>query len=210
MKKVGFTLLTVLLLGVFVISILLTYGPIVVVETQYRYHKVLTEVFHVSDLRALVIPQFNIDFSTSRYKNFGMTIPKLYIDEPIIFNVNPQNKPEYMSALKKGIAHAAGTNLPGYPGLGYYFAHSSSAETVSQYNAIFYLLGKLEKGDKVDIWRDGEKYEYTVYDSKVTTPDDMSFLKPPTDDSEIIVLQTCWPPGTTLKRLLVFAKRSAG
>ncbi len=208
MKKIAITLIPILLVIFCIVSLLATFGPIMLVESEYQYHKALNNTFHVNNLQALVVPKFNIDFSTSKNKNYGMTIPKLYMDEPIIFNVDPQNRPAYMAALKHGIAQAAGTNLPGYPGLGYYFAHSSSAESVSQYNAVFYLLGKLEKGDEVDIWRDGERYQYTVYDTKITTPEDVSFLQPPTDDSEIIVLQTCWPPGTTLKRLLVFAKRS--
>ena len=205
--KKGMTIISALLIGFFVISTVVTYTPIVIVETQYRYHEFLTSFFHVNDIRALIMPQFNFDFVTTKYPTAGMTIPKLYMDEPIIFNVDPQNRPQYMAALKQGIAQAAGTNLPGYPGLGYYFAHSSSAETVSQYNAVFYLLGKLQTGDEVDIWKDGQKNQYVVYDSYVTTPDDLRFLNQ-TYDHETIVLQTCWPPGTTLKRLLVFAKRT--
>jgi sortase (surface protein transpeptidase) len=40
----------------------------------------------------------------------------------------------------------------------------------------------------------------------VTNPDDVSFLNQPYDQ-ETIVMQTCWPPGTTSQRLLVFAER---
>ncbi len=205
--KKGMTIISTLCIAFFIISTIVTYTPIVVVEAEYRYHEFLTNYFHVNDLRALIFPKFNFDYLNTRYPTAGMTIPKLYMDEPIIFNVDPQNRPEYMAALKTGIAQAAGTNLPGYPGLGYYFAHSSSAETVSQYNAVFYLLGKLKVGDEVDIWKDNQKNQYVVYDSYVTTPDDLKFLNQ-TYDQETIVLQTCWPPGTTLKRLLVFARRT--
>lgn len=177
-----------------------------IVETRYQYKNFLQEFFGVNDVRALIMPQFDFDYVNTKHPISAMTIPKLYMDEPIIFNVDPQNKEQYMAALKHGIAQAAGTNLPGYPGLGYYFAHSSSAETVSQYNAVFYLLGKLEKGDTVYIWRDGEKHQYEVYDAYVTTPEDLRFLNQDYE-RETIVLQTCWPAGTTLKRLLVFAKR---
>lgn len=207
LTKTGLTIISSLLILFFIISTVLTYAPIVIVEAEYRYHQVLTQFFHVNDLRALVLPQFDFDYLDTKYPNAGMTIPKLYMDEPVIFNVDPQNKPQYMASLKTGIAQAAGTNLPGYPGLGYYFAHSSSAETVSQYNAVFYLLGKLQTGDEVDIWKDGTKNRYIVYNSYITTPEDLNFLKE-NYSQETIVLQTCWPPGTTLKRLLVFARRS--
>ncbi len=203
-KVIG--IISICLIAFFLITTIFTYAPIAIIELQYQSHKFLSETFHVNDLRALIMPQFNFDFSTSsKYPTAGMTIPKLYVDEPIIFNVDPQNRSQYMAALKVGIAQAAGTNLPGYQGLGYYFAHSSSPENVIQYNAVFYLLGKLQVGDEVDIWHNGQKHVYRVYTSQITSPDDLNFLHQ-TYDRETIVLQTCWPPGTTLKRLLVFAR----
>ena len=43
----------------------------------------------------------------------------------------------------------------------------------------------------------------------VVDPDQVQFLRPEASFAKL-TLQTCWPPGTTLKRLLVFAKlRSA-
>lgn len=190
----------------FLLAMILTFGPILVVETRYQYKRILEEVFHTTDLRSLILPTIKIEGIGVQNKEFGMQIPKLYLDEPIIFNVDPDNKDEYTAALKKGIAHAAGTNLPAYDGLGYYFAHSSNPELRSQYNAVFYLLGKLEKTDIVNIWYENSKYEYVVIDKVVTNPDDVSFLNR-SYDRPTIVLQTCWPPGTTQKRLLIFAER---
>jgi sortase A len=190
----------------FVISMVLTYVPILIVETNYQYQRVLRDVFHAEDLRSLILPNLTFDKIGLQYRDFGMEVPKLFLNEPIVFNVDPENSKEYSEALKKGIAHAAGTDLPPYDGLGYYFAHSSSPELRNQYNAIFYLLGKLEQGDTVNLWYHDTKYEYVVTGTKITEPNDTSFLREnyalPT-----IVLQTCWPPGTTQKRLLVFAER---
>src|SRR5258706_500914 len=50
------------------------------------------------------------------------------------------------------------------------------------------------------------RFDFKVTDSKITSPDDLSFLHQ-VYNTETIVLQTCWPPGTTLQRLLVFARR---
>lgn len=184
----------------------LVYGPVLFVEARYQYKKVMKEVFHAEDLRSLILPTVNTDGIGVKYRDFGMQIPKLYLNEPVVFNIDPHQKEVYNDALKKGIAHAAGTDLPEYSGLGYYFAHSSNPELRSQYNAVFYLLGKLEKGDDIYIWYQDTKYEYIVTEIDVTTPDDVRFLSR-SYELPTIVLQTCWPPGTTQKRLLIFAER---
>jgi sortase A len=189
-----------------VTSLSLTYAPIVKVEAEYRWQKTLQNFFGVNDLRALILPEFKFDFTRqSKFPQFGMSIPRLYVDEPIILNVDPNNSTDYTEALKHGIAHAAGTALPGQMGLGYYFAHSSSPEFVTKYNAVFYLIGKLDAGDEIVIWKDGEPHKYAVTNKQETSANDVSFLSRQYD-RPTIVLQTCWPPGTTAKRLLVFAE----
>jgi LPXTG-site transpeptidase (sortase) family protein len=186
----------------------LTFGPILVLEARYQTLQLMSTVFGVSDIRQILIPDFRALDHQGRTRHelgYAVVIPKLYLDEPVIFNTDPQDKAEYTEALKKGIAHAAGTALPGDGGLGYYFAHSASLNLINQYNAVFYLLGKLESGDDIYIWREGTQYRYQVTYKRITSPDDVSFLDV-NYGSETIVLQTCWPPGTTSQRLLVFAE----
>jgi LPXTG-site transpeptidase (sortase) family protein len=194
-------------LAIFFIWMIRVLVPITLVEIRYQYKKVLADVFHVSDLRGLIMPQFKLDLKgyTSKYKINGITIPMLFIDEPIIFNVDPNDEQAYVTALKKGIAHASGTGFPGTGNLGYYFAHSSTPGLAKQYNAIFYLLDKLKQGDEIYIWHEGQRTDYHVTKKEITNPTDLSFLTQ-THDTETIVLQTCWPPGTTTQRLLVFAE----
>jgi LPXTG-site transpeptidase (sortase) family protein len=196
------------LIGICLIWLSLTYIPVFIVEIQYQSFVIVKNIYGVTDLRELVLPQFSaLDLhGASKYQAYGITIPSLNLDEPVIFNVDPNNKLAYSAALKQGIAHASGTAFPDSPGLGYYFAHSSSPELRTQFNAVFYLLGKLETSDDIYIWHDQEKYAYRVTEKRVTSPDDVSFLQTP-PDTEKIVLQTCWPPGTTSQRLLVFAER---
>jgi sortase A len=188
--------------------LLTTILPIAVVEAKYQYQKTLHSTFNVASLRELILPDFSWFNPTerSKYRDYGIMIPALYLDEPVVFNVDPNRPEQYKQALKKGIAHASSTAFPDNGGIGYYFAHSSSSELRTQFNAVFYLLGKLEKRDEIIIWHDSEKFKYQVYQTKVTQPEDVSFLNQPYQQ-ETIVLQTCWPPGTTRKRLLVFAKR---
>lgn len=190
-----------------ILSLLLTFGPIVRVEAGYQYRQLLNRVGAQSFLQ-LIVPQ--ISFSTtglSQHREFGVVIPALGLNEPVIFNVDATNPAVYNEALKGGIAHAAGTSIPNMGGIGYYFAHSSNPEWRKQFNAVFYLLGKLEGGEDVYIWHESEKYHYKVIRSQVTSPSDVSFLNQEYT-TETIVMQTCWPPGTTSKRLLVFAERA--
>lgn len=199
--------LIVLSLGIFIAWFLLTVAPVMAVEARYQYHRALETVFGVSTLRAVFVPNLNLDFrSMSKHQEYGITIPKIYLDEPVVFNVDPNDANAYTKALQEGIAHASSTALPDSAGIGYYFAHSSSAELRRQYNAVFYTIGKLEPGNEVFIWFEGEKHRYVVQEKRETQANDVSFLNTEYPQ-ETIVLQTCWPVGTTQRRLLVFAVR---
>lgn len=198
-----------ILAAVFLIWFLSVVLPIMGVELTYQYKSLLQNAFGVTDIRGLILPQFHVDLAgfTGSYRVDGISIPAVFIDEPVVYNVDPNNPAQYLAALKHGIAQASSTSFPGSPGLGYYFAHSSTPQFVERYNAVFYLLYKLHTGDAIYLWHDGKRYDYAVTTSKITSPTDLSFLHAlyPT---ETIVLQTCWPPGTSLERLLVFAQRA--
>jgi LPXTG-site transpeptidase (sortase) family protein len=206
--KVIVTLVSLALFALFIRWLWTTVIPVATVEAKYQYRKTLENTFQVNSLKELILPDFSWFNLAERssYRDYGIKIPALYLDEPVVFNVDPNNPDQYKQALKKGIAHASSTAFPDNSGVGYYFAHSSSADMRTQYNAVFYLLGKLEADDEIFIWHDGEKFEYQVYETTVTKAEDVSFLHD-NYGQETIVLQTCWPPGTTDKRLLVFARR---
>ena len=53
----------------------------------------------------------------------------------------------------------------------------------------------------------GTRFNYKVTESRIVDADDVSFITEAQSGEEQLILQTCWPPGTTWKRLLVFAKR---
>lgn len=183
--------------------ILFLYIPIALVEAKYQSLTLIENLTGKRSFKSIIIPE--LELADPALRSASIEIPTLYINEPIIFDVDPTNKKNYSRALQEGIAHAQKTSYPGDGGLGYYFAHSSNPEFITQYNAVFYLLNKLHEGDEVNIWRDDKKYTYTVFKKEVTSPSYIDFV---TDvyDAETIVLQTCWPPGTTSQRLLVFAE----
>lgn len=198
------------LIGIGATILLMSLGPVVLVEAKYQTIKGFESLFGTTSLAKIIIPDFSnfLDLrGMSEHRDYGIVIPTLYLDEPVVFNVDPNNTAAYTEALRNGIAHASGTAFPDNPGLGYYFAHSSHPDFKSQFNAVFYLLGKLQTGDEIFIWHDGTRYEYHVTHQTITDPGDVSFLYETKYPQETIVLQTCWPPGTTDQRLLVFAKR---
>lgn len=140
--------------------------------------------------------------------DFSIVVEKLGITSEIIANVDPFDSKKYQLALSKGIAHASGTKLPGEGGNIFLFAHSSTnLFTAKRYNSVFYLIHHLDTDDVVDIWYLGQQYKYEVINKEFVSPGSTSSLTR-IMPSETLTLMTCWPPGTTLSRLIITAKLS--
>lgn len=140
--------------------------------------------------------------------SFSIVIPKIGASAKVFANIDPSDPNIFLPVLTHGVAHAKGTVFPGMKGNIYLFAHSTdNFWDVGRYNAIFYLLKDLRKGDEVVIFYQNKRYNYIVSDSKVVDSSDVSYIiNSRHQDQETLILQTCWPPGTTFQRLLVFAK----
>jgi sortase A len=139
--------------------------------------------------------------------DFSIVIPKIGANTKVFKNVDTQQPKIYQEVLTKGVAHALGTSLPDSEGNTFIFAHSSdSFYNANQYNAVFYLLNKLEKGDKIYLVYEKKKYTYEVSQTLIVNPDETKYMEKNTSESQI-TLMTCWPAGTTLKRLLVIGKK---
>lgn len=198
LQKVGF-----LLLGISLTIFLITFYPVLLEEFKY--------FFSDSKSKEIVISTDNsvTDFGTSYDTvapadlEFSIIIPKIEANARIIENVDPYNSAIYQNALTKGVAHAAGTSTPGNGGNTFLFAHSSdNFYNANRYNSVFYLLRKLEFGDKFYIFKEGTTFEYKVKRKDIVDPDAVEYLGS-LSGSETATLMTCWPPGTTLQRLIV-------
>ncbi len=200
----------------------LIFGPFLKNELVYRFEKWQGIKYQVVDDQKLTAvtdqETKSASFSDIAVKNtqvrsltpvdadFGIVIPKIAANSKVIANVNAADYQTYMEALKIGVAHALGTSLPGEGGNIYLFAHSTdNIWNVGRYNAIFYLLKELEKGDEINLFYQGVRYIYFVESKEIVEPSAIDFLLKPSFE-EKLTLQTCWPPGTTLKRLIVIAK----
>lgn len=136
---------------------------------------------------------------------FGIVIPKIGVNAKILASINPTKPEEYNKAMAEGIAHASTSFLPDEDGTMYLFSHSTNYDWfVKDLNAVFYLLKNLELKDKIVIFYKDKQYIYTITDKRVVSPMAVSYLVPQKGTKKLI-LQTCWPPGSTTERLLIFA-----
>lgn len=148
-----------------------------------------------------------IEVLTPEDPSFSIIIPKIGANSRVLSNIDASDEKIYLDALNKGVAQAAGTAFPGEGGHIFLFAHSTDYFwNVGTYNAIFYLLYKLQQGDEIDLFYQGQRNVYKVVGKEIVEPSQVQYLTRKTN-REFLTLQTCWPLGTTLKRLLVFAVR---
>lgn len=139
-------------------------------------------------------------------KDFYLVIPKINIRVPVIAKVNGADKTAYLKALENGVAHYAGTSLPGEVGKVFIFGHSSYYRNLpGNYKKIFASLNNLNTGDEITMYYQNTEYVYRVFDKKIVLPDDTSVLQ--ATENKTLALQTCWPPGTVEKRLVVYSEQ---
>lgn len=200
-----------LLIIISILGLLFSFGPVLSSEINYRFKKE-TKItsLPVVGFSSLLASDQNLVKQEILEEipdpEFSLVIPKIEAKTKVIANVNAGNPKEYSQALKEGVAHAAGTVFPGMQGTIFLFAHSTDAPwNILRYNAVFYLLRELEPQDKIIVFFEGKRFNYEVYEKKVIDPRQTDFFKQ--RGEEILVLQTCYPPGSTQKALLIFAKR---
>ncbi|KKQ48802.1 MAG: hypothetical protein US68_C0024G0007 [Candidatus Shapirobacteria bacterium GW2011_GWE1_38_10] len=191
------------LIGLALTVILFIFGPVIKQELSYSFNRMSGVQYSIDNID---VWSFQRPINAPNI-NFSIIIPKLNAVSAIVENVDPLNQDEYLNALKKGVAHARGSAFPGSVGNVFLFAHSTDTLiNVGRYNAIFFLIGHLTEGDEVDIYYKGRLYKYIVYDKKVVEPTDVEYLGTLTEGEKTLTLQTCYPPGTTFKRLVILAK----
>lgn len=191
-------------------------GPLVKAELNYRTDKILgikrTLSANIVTSSGAAGPSSFANVSTSENiitpvsTEYGIVIEKINANARIVSNVDPSDEKTYLAALTQGVAEAQGSTPPGQPGNLYLFSHSTDAPwNMIRFNAIFYLLKELEVGDRVVIFRGNIRFDYVVFDKNIVSPNDTSYLTN-RYDTPVLTLQTCDPPGTLLRRLVVRAK----
>jgi len=137
-------------------------------------------------------------------KYFYLSIPKLKIEDALVETNSPTLKPD------DALGHYAGSKLPGENGNAFIYGHSVLPifYNPKNYKTIFSTLYLLEAGDKFTIVYNNKTYNYVVDGKEVLSPNDvkpLADIKPKYLNASTVTLMTCSPPGTKLKRLLVYA-----
>ena len=126
---------------------------------------------------------------------------------PIVWSQDPKN---FDADLQCGVVHYPGTALPGQIGTTYIAGHSSNYPWAKgSYNQIFSTLGKLANNTsfKITVTQTNGKtvtFDYVVTSSKQFSPTDQAQFA--NTGKSIVALSTCWPVGSTAKRLVVFGQ----
>ncbi len=199
------------LIGFAVIFLIFSFFPILQQEILYRTGQKQIKIVKtgfgdlIKTAEAQRIKNEAQTYGVDSY--FSLVIPKIGAASNIVANVDSGKEDEYSAALKKGVAHAKGTYFPGQGKTVYLFAHSTDSEfNATLYNAVFYLLNKMEADDQIMVYFLDKKYIYKVKEKLIVPPTDTSWFNP--GESERLILQTCYPPGTTWQRLLVIAEKT--
>lgn len=189
------------LISLALILIAAIFWPVAFNELSYQFRSRKPVRVDVSKTKA-----DDASIMTPKDTNAGILIPKIRANASIVLNVDPYNAKIYQHALAEGVAHAKGSAYPGQTGNVFIFSHSSQDFlAANRYNSIFYLLSKLVEGDEIYLFYEGKPYIYTVTGKSIVEPTNVSFLTKKTKDKEL-TLMTCWPAGTTLKRLIISAQ----
>lgn len=189
--------------------------PTMRLEAQHAYHRIQGTISNKQKATKLLPKSVPVVFNPLKTedgssidpasKEFGLIIPKVGINTAVIPGVNPTDPGEYLEALKKGVAHASTSYFPDEDGTVYLFSHSTNYDWfVSDLNAVFYLLKNLSEGDLIVIYYKGTQYTYRLREKRIVSPKETSYLIPQ-KGIKTLILQTCWPPGSTTERLLLFA-----
>ena len=134
-----------------------------------------------------------------------LSIPKLGIEVPVWWE-SSDSVDEIEQNLLKGVVHYTGTGKPGEAGNGVISGHSSNfVWDGGEYDNVFAELDKLEENDVIYAYHEGQKYLYKVESKEVVRPVwDLIYQE---SEEDKITLITCWPIGTSFKRLKVVGVR---
>ena len=155
------------------------------------------------------ITEIDPTISVAVSPNPTLLIPKLNIDVPIVFGIDATDTNAVMAAMNSdGVVHFRIAGASAYPGeFGNLVITGHSAGDVysnNQYKFIFSGLERLAVDDKVYVDFNGVRYTYSVKETKIIDPKSVTDLQLGTDKPRL-TLVTCWPLGTSEKRLIVIA-----
>jgi LPXTG-site transpeptidase (sortase) family protein len=175
----------------------------------YLYYPLFGAIYRYKTIR----PETKTEVMDTQLQNtdkYMIQIPKILAISEVVAGVSPYDQAEYKKVLKTDVVAQAKGSFPPGSGAGkttYIFAHSTrqGLDMVAK-NAVFYLLGELQAGDKIFISYGGKDFTYRVMRKMIVSTKEISYLNYSDPTREVLILQTCWPIGTDWQRLIVLAE----
>lgn len=211
-KKIFLRYFPQILIFIGILIFVLSYYQFAIAEIRYYYDYLTGRTYKIELSRSVPINKqgFNnlVDESSIKIKpvdtNFGLVIEKLNINVPVVKDVPVVNEKDYLEALKEGVAHASFSSYPYQENANVYlFAHSSyNFWELGKYSSVFNQIHKLKLKDQVNLFYEGKRYVYEV-ENKILINDfkvDETIYE---SFGPTLTLQTCYPAGTTLGRLVI-------
>lgn len=139
-----------------------------------------------------------------------LVIPKLGLESPLVFDAKSNREADMQEALERGVVWynlPRANSLPGQFGNAVFLGHSSGDIFYGgQFKYIFSKLNRLSIGDTFYLTYEKKRYIYSIEKREVIWPNEFDKLDTG-DDSAWVTLITCDPPGSSVRRLVVFGKQ---
>lgn len=135
----------------------------------------------------------------------SIEIPKLGIKAPLIIGQS-QDKDILEKNLLKGAVYFPSSALPGQDGQTVILGHSAPSNwPKTNYDWIFSNISQLESGDKIIVYYNNQKYTYNVEERMILEKGEDA-PKLLTNNINMLLLISCWPPGQDSQRIAVRAE----
>ena len=139
-----------------------------------------------------------------------LVIPKLGLESPLVFDAKSNQEVDMQEALERGVvwynlpkAHS----MPGQIGNAVFLGHSSGDIFYGgQFKYIFSKLNRLNVGDTFYLTYDKKRYIYSIEKREIIWPSEFDRLYVD-DDNAWVTLITCDPPGSSVRRLVIYGKQ---
>jgi LPXTG-site transpeptidase (sortase) family protein len=150
--------------------------------------------------------------NAEQLQGYSLIIPKLGVNAPVVKGDTASGN--WKEGFENGVVLYPGSEQEGAGASAYILGHSSAPMGYKgDYGSVFALLDKLSAGDALEFNGPNGSAIYEVVQKAVIKPSgslgpkSLNALASTDKNAETLVLLTCWPPGTSLQRIAVSARR---
>ncbi len=140
-------------------------------------------------------------------KENSVEIPKIEISAPLVFSQSAEQT-DMQQALNTGVVLFPDSVVPGESGQTIILGHSAPVGWPKiKYDWVFSRLNELVEDDGIIVYFNNRKYTYIVSRKVFLEKGEEISEEGLTNDENMLVLVSCWPPGKDLRRIAVEANK---